>query len=341
MHINHWYIEMKSTDLTLAEHLCIELTSHCNLHCPQCPRFDADGNLDKYLTPAHLNFELFAKNFDLSLIPKLKHVTFEGDYGDALMHPNINRFVEFFDSVQTVTIITNGSLRSSNWWKQLASHKHINVVFSIDGLKDTNHIYRINSNFDKIMENATAFISSGGVATWKFIAFKHNEHQIKQARQLSIDMGFKNFYVEHTNRSWFLGRTWPVKVDGEYRYTIEPSDVVKSQTTNNVSNAVKFLQNKNTTEVEILCAGAKNKSFYINHKGHVLPCCMSSSLTWQDNIAGRLWRRLVGNIDSIDITNATLSSIITSDFYTQSLSSSLRNRNSVHPVCITMCSNNK
>jgi MoaA/NifB/PqqE/SkfB family radical SAM enzyme len=331
---------MKSIDLILAEHLYIEATSHCNLHCPQCPRFDVDGYLDKYLNPSHLNFELFSKNFDLALVPNLKHVTFEGDYGDALMHPDINRFVEFFDSVPTVTIITNGSLRSNRWWKQLANHKHINLVFSIDGLSDTNHIYRINSNFDKIMENATAFISSGGVATWKFIAFKHNEHQVDQARQLSIDMGFKNFYVDYTNRSWFSGRTWPVKVNGIYRYNIEPCDIMKDRTTLNVSNAVGFLKKNPTNNESISCAWAKNKSFYINHKGHVLPCCMSSGLTWQDNIAARLWQRTVGDINTIDITKHSLNSVINSAFYTSKLHNSLTDNNMAHPVCMTMCSSN-
>ena len=68
--------------------------------------------------------------------------------------------------------------------KNLASimRKPDKVIFAIDGLEDTNHLYRVNTNFNKIMENAKAFINAGGIARWDFIAFAHNEHQIEEAK---------------------------------------------------------------------------------------------------------------------------------------------------------------
>ena len=41
----------------------------------------------------------------------------------------------------------------------------------------------------------------GGRATWVFIAFQHNEHQIGEAKELSIKMGFQNFMFRRNNRS--------------------------------------------------------------------------------------------------------------------------------------------
>ena len=35
------------------------------------------------------------------------------------------------------------------------------------------------------MENVNAFISAGGTAYWKFLIFKHNEHQVEEAKKLS------------------------------------------------------------------------------------------------------------------------------------------------------------
>ena len=52
----------------------------------------------------------------------------------------------------------------------------VKVTFGIDGLQDTNHLYRISTNFDKIIKNAKAFIDAGGFAKWHMLVFEHNEH---------------------------------------------------------------------------------------------------------------------------------------------------------------------
>ena len=54
--------------------------------------------------------------------------------------------------------------------------------------------------FSKIIKNATAFISNGGHAEWAFLKFKHNEHQVETARQLSVELGFKKFSMKNTSR---------------------------------------------------------------------------------------------------------------------------------------------
>ena len=48
---------------------------------------------------------------------------------------------------------TNGSAREQNWWKELAKYRVI-VTFGIDGLEDTHHLYRISTDFNKIIDNA-------------------------------------------------------------------------------------------------------------------------------------------------------------------------------------------
>ena len=56
-------------------------------------------------------------------------------------------------------------------------------------------MYRRMTNFDKIMDNANAFISAGGNAHWKMIEFEHNKHQIEEARELARKMGFTHFTI--------------------------------------------------------------------------------------------------------------------------------------------------
>jgi len=192
--------------LTLDEIKTIQLdhTSRCNLGCPQCARFHSgrgglnptmpitDNNLDDY--------KILLEPFEPDTI-KLFHC---GNFGDSLASPT---FDETFDycidkKVKEVKISTNGSLRTPQWWQELAHRgkDRLKVTFSIDGLEDTNHLYRVRSAWKKIEENATAFINAGGYAQWYFIEFEHNYHQIEEARTRAADMGFKVFNVKYTGR---------------------------------------------------------------------------------------------------------------------------------------------
>lgn len=202
--------------LNTIKNLTVELTSYCNLHCPQCPRFNDEGFLTKDLVLDHLDFDKFAKNFNLELFPNLEQVIFEGDYGDCTMHPEVDKFIKFFQSVPTLTLVTNGGVRSSQWWKNLAQQSNVKVIFSIDGLAETSKIYRINTDWKKVIENAQSFIKENGYAIWKYIVFKHNEHELEQARNLAKNIGFAEFLPVFTKQRWYSGSSWPVKVEGKY-----------------------------------------------------------------------------------------------------------------------------
>ena len=57
-----------------------------------------------------------------------------------------------------IEIHTNGGARNVEFWENLGklskiAGKNILVIFSVDGLEDTNHIYRRNVKWDKLKEN--------------------------------------------------------------------------------------------------------------------------------------------------------------------------------------------
>jgi hypothetical protein len=60
----------------------------------------------------------------------------------------------------------------------------------------------------KTIANARAFINAGGSATWQFIPWAHNEHQIKDCMRLSQELGFKKFKFVKSVRKNFQGRHW-------------------------------------------------------------------------------------------------------------------------------------
>ena len=92
---------------------------------------------------------------------------------------------------------TNGGARKLDFWKNMGDiskrNKNAMMYFSIDGLADTNEIYRKKVNWDKLMANIEAYIGAGGMASWKWLIFKHNEHQVEEARELAKKMGFIQF----------------------------------------------------------------------------------------------------------------------------------------------------
>ncbi len=183
--------------------LQIEPASKCNLLCPQCARVHR-GRVNPIMPLAELQPEDYNKIFSADLAAQLKTIAFNGNYGDPIASRHLDYAIgKCLGSGMAISIATNGSLRSPAYWqslgKQLSGTKSL-VSFSIDGLADTNAIYRRGSSFEKIMENAAAYIQAGGRARWDFLVFDHNHHQIEEAKNLARRMGFAGFQKKFTAR---------------------------------------------------------------------------------------------------------------------------------------------
>jgi hypothetical protein len=61
-------------------------------------------------------------------------------------------------------------------------------------------MYRIATDFDKIIENAEAFISGGGEAVWKMIPFDFNDELEEKAKELAAKHGFQKFQRNRIQR---------------------------------------------------------------------------------------------------------------------------------------------
>ena len=107
--------------------------------------------------------------------------------------------VKYMDSIeQSFRLNTNGSNRTTKWWEEFYdsyddtkySHGTKNIViFALDGLEDTNEIYRVNSDFKAVFEVMKMGVARGKLIAWQFIPFSHNEHQIAEARKIAKDNG--------------------------------------------------------------------------------------------------------------------------------------------------------
>lgn len=188
--------------------LHMETSSVCNAACPMCAR-EIDTSFNKDTDAVSLSLEQVKFRFSDSFIKNLESMYMCGNYGDPAAAPECIEIFKYFREVNpniSLGIHSNGSLRNKKWWSDLGevlSRENDYCFFSVDGLKDTNHIYRINTDFDKIIENANAFIKAGGKAHWEYLVFEHNEHQVEEAKKLAESLGFVNFR-EKVSRRFFM-----------------------------------------------------------------------------------------------------------------------------------------
>lgn len=265
--------------------LHLEPTDVCQLACPLCAReTDKDFNKSR---KNHLRVEQLEHILPEGFIEKLDKMFMCGNYGDPAAGTHTLAIYRYFRSKNPNIVLgmnSNGALQSTFWWHELGTvlnQSHDYVVFSIDGLEDTNPTYRINTNWQKLMSNVQAFIAAGGSAHWDMLVYKHNQHQVDACQQLAKDLGFKWFRAKVSKRPFIKNLEFPIGW--------QPSKVETAQ---------------------VDCHALKEQSVYIDAQGRVSPCCWLGSrqkdfVTNFDEVQ-QSWSSLQPNITCID-TCATAS----------------------------------
>ena len=238
-----------------------------------------------------------------------------------------------------VTISTNGSLRTEKWWRELGNIFRRNgsfVEFHIDGLEDTNHLYRINTRYDKIINNARSYMETGAAAEWHFILFRHNEHQVEEALQRSRALGFRSFKLIDTIRFGSSGSFEYQQPDGTYR-KLEPSGLSGADVAALIGardpegNAGTVAREADTGVNGVLCKSARENRPYINADGTVSACCWVPGSPTEQQLYERAGKRR--RLHSIK--ESPLAEILQDEPYASLYRQSWEESSS--PVCIRKC----
>lgn len=214
---------------------------------------------------------------------QLRHVRFCGNYGDPIAAADLPAACALFRSANPkvrITIHTNGGLRDEVWWRRLAEVADV-VRFGLDGLADTNHLYRRGVDWDRALRSARAFIGAGGRAEWDFLVFRHNEHQVGEARALAAELGFARFQAKRTKRFLREGRSTPSQPvrgpGGEIEYELEPpvSEAWRNAAVEEAGRAWEGAADYEhyLAETEICCKAEAERELYLSAEGLVFPCC--------------------------------------------------------------------
>lgn len=262
--------------LTNIQSIQIDPTTKCNLRCPQCARI-RNGKVLPNLEMTELRIDDYDRIYSKEIAPQIRHSFFNGNYGDPVASTNLRAAVEMIlrRTGGTVHVVTNGSLQKPVWWRDFAKliGKRGKVTFSIDGLFDTNHLYRVGANFDRILENARMFIASGGQAKWDYLVFAHNEHQVDEARTLAKRLGFSEFNVKFSKRyiserSLKANQIHDSRVDNMTRNSTEMEHVEKSQALlRKYGSWENYFQN-----ASISCKFQQKGMIFIDFNARLWPC---------------------------------------------------------------------
>ena len=208
----------------------IELTNHCNLHCPEC----ASGSGQMKRERGFMDIELFKK-----IIAELKPCLYNLNLyfqGEPLLHPLLASFIRNSGNIRSV-ISTNGHFLSEENCDKMVESGLSKLIISLDGLDQyTYSAYRIGGNVETVMEGirnisvARKRHKSSMVIEIQLLVNKFNEHQIPQMRKLanginaSLKLKSMQIISKNSFESWLpTGRNFSRYIIRNGKYQIKSS----------------------------------------------------------------------------------------------------------------------
>lgn len=302
----------------------LEITNYCNAACPLCLREKL--NVDE-LNNFHIDLENIKKWFSLYDWPNLTNLSICGNIDEPTFHPQILDISKFLLSLNTqvqVDIATNGGLRSKTFWKELGklskTTNRFKITFGIDGLEDTNHLYRRNVDWKKLEKNFRAYIAAGGKAIWQFIPFEHNKHQVEQAYKKSKEENFYNFKVRESSR---IPHT-EIKPANNYVWQNKPNTIRPKKTYQQEKKVICAAKPFNDNNYFI----KDFASIFINHKGLCFPCCFTAMPQEEKKLLDDLGLEK----DSINLHKRNFEQIFNGEVWTY-----INNNMNSHHICVKKC----
>lgn len=297
----------------------LEVTQNCQASCPMCDRNQNGGALNPHINLDELTLDDCKKIFTPEFIKQLNTMYMCGNLGDPIIARDTLEIFQYFrqhNSNIWLSMNTNAGAKSTDWWTELADTFGTMgaVTFSIDGLSDTNHLYRQGVVWDNVERNMKTFITAGGRARWDFLIFEHNQHQINEAEELSKRWGCEKFVAKKTGR--FISATSEKKEShqainrkGEKTIELKKPDekYVNSALKKQSLLEIKYGSMDNYYEQTPICCKVKDEgSLFITAEGLALPCCWTAGRMYkwwhQDPKQEQIWKFIdfAGGKDAIN-----------------------------------------
>ncbi len=279
--------------------LSIEPTTACNLRCPECP-----SGLRKFTrNTGNLTTELNEQILE-ELSPTLSYINFYFQ-GEPYIHPNLFKLIRKASSLGIYSATsTNGHFLDDERCKKTIESGLDRLIISLDGTtQEVYEQYRIEGDLEKVIEGTKNLVkwkknlgSQKPHIIFQFLVVKPNEHQIKEAKELSESIGVDEIRFKTAQIYDFKNGSPLIPSDENYsRYK-------------KTKNGEYVLKNKTRNHCWRMWSGS-----VITWDGNVVPCCFDKDATHQ-----------LGNLD-----NSKFIEIWKSPSYNQFRGALLKGRNEI------------
>ena len=303
----------------------LEVTQKCQASCPMCDRNQNGGALNPHINLDELTLDDCKSIFKPEFIKQLNTMYMCGNLGDPIVARDTLEIFKYFrehNSRMWLSINTNAGARDEQWWAELAKTfgKNGAVIFSVDGLADTNHLYRQGVSWDAVRRSMRGFINAGGRARWDFLIFEHNQHQLIAAEALSTEWGFEKFVAKKSGR--FISTT------SESKDSHQAVNSKGDETTKIKKPDEKFVNSALKTQDIIIkkygsmdayydiapvhCKVKDEGSLFITAEGLALPCCWTAGRMykwWHKNPKDEQIWNFIDDVGGKDAINAKIHGI--------------------------------
>lgn len=267
----------------------LENTQKCQASCPMCDRNQNGGALNPHIDLSELTLEDCKQIFKPEFIAQLNVMYMCGNLGDPIVAKETLEVFEYFrkhNPNMWLSMNTNAGARDETWWRDLAKiiGRKGAVIFSVDGLEDTNHLYRQGVVWENVERSMRAFTQAGGRARWDFLIFEHNQHQVDEAKAFSEHLGFERFVAKKTGR--FINSNSEKKdkhqaVDRKGNKTAElkePDKKHRNKAVKQMDNVVKKHGSMDAyfDKTPIICKVKDEGNLYVTAEGLAMPCCWTA-----------------------------------------------------------------
>jgi MoaA/NifB/PqqE/SkfB family radical SAM enzyme len=308
----------------------LEITQRCQAACPMCDRNENGGPDNRHITNAELSLEDCKRIFTPEFISQLDVMYMCGNLGDPIVARDTLEVFRYFrehNPRMWLSMNTNAGAKDETWWRELAQviGRMGAVIFSVDGLSDTNHLYRQNVVWANVERNMRAFIDAGGRARWDFIIFGHNEHQVDEAEALAESWGVEKFMRKKSGRFFTAKSTQKDKHQAQNRKGEETAVIAKPKREENINLAL--LKQKEIEKTygsmqdyyntcTIKCKAVEKKEIFVTAEGLLMPCCWTGGRMYKwwhkDPRVEQIWDHIdaAGGKESISLVDNTLEEVM-------------------------------
>lgn len=163
----------------------IDFTFRCSLKCPLCLRQVEPNSLQNRTDISLKNLEKICKFF--------KSQSWCGQFSDCIYHRKFHDCQYIANEYDVGYVVhTNGNGRNDKWWNKTfdLTPKKSTWQFALDGLKHNAHIYRIGTDFDRVLDVMKLGKRKNVRIIWQYIIFPYNKKDIAEAKKISDGEGF-------------------------------------------------------------------------------------------------------------------------------------------------------